>query len=279
MRDWKSSIPITVVGCIALSRRARIEAALDGNADILWCESFAGVTSACAAGRRPTVVILDARDPAGVAAGTVAATLANISPETTVVLYATHQEIVAGALSSPAITELLVAGDSDGRFFVRTIMLNAVKRIAANRVVRGLASRVPGSILPFAESAVRQPSIATVEAVAQHLGVHRQTLATWCRKENFMRPEELLVWCRVLLVGAMLEQTDHSVATLAVDFDFPSPVALRNQLKRYTGMTAQEIRSAGLDMLLQLFGSDVQRRRHRRHESAHLTHAVEQASF
>ena len=104
---------------------------------------------------------------------------------------------------------------------------------------------------------VRPAGVDQPVRVAQH----RQTAAVWCRKERFLRPEELLIWSRLLLVAVLLEQTDLPAGTIAQDLDFPSAVSLRNQLKRYTGLTALEIRDAGLEAVLAVFDREVERAR------------------
>ena len=69
------------------------------------------------------------------------------------------------------------------------------------------------------------------------------------------------MWCRLLLVAAILDQTNYPVSSLAIDLEFPSVISLRNQLKRYTGLTGQEIRLAGFDTVLQRFDERIARAR------------------
>lgn len=255
--ELKSASPVSVIGCVAALRQARIEAALDGAARCEWFGSFDDV---CAALSTPRVaaVILDARDASGAVAPTVASRMATRSPATAIVLYATSAELAGGALSSPAFADVLVAGESDVKIYIRSVLLNAVNRLAAERVVAALRARLSASLATFAESAVRHPGCASVGRLAEHLGMHRQTAGVWCRKERMLRPEELLMWCRVLLVAAVLEQTERSVSDIAMDLEFPSTVSLRNQLKRYVGMTALEIRAAGLDAVVGVFDQRIE---------------------
>lgn len=249
------------MGCVPAYRRRRIEVAIGDDARIEWHDSFTAIANAVARIDRAAIVILGVRDSDGMMAGTFAAVLAARPKVAAVVLHATHQEMTGGALSTGAITDVLIADETDRPLFVRSVLLNARKRIAAARVAIALRTRMSGCLALFAETALRHPSCATVEAVSRRLGVHRQTAASWCRQEKFLKPEELLMWSRVLLVAALLEETDRSAAALACDLEFPSPVSLRNQLKRYTGMTALEIRAAGLDAMLEIFDREVASRR------------------
>lgn len=245
--------PRVVAACVAPHRRKAIESALQGVALVEWHESLAALTAALGRANRIAVVILEARDSFGAVAGPTASAIAARCPAMCIVLYATQQEILAGAVGSAAITDVLIVGATDRKVFVRSVVLGGVKRAAADRVVVLLRARVNASLSTFTEAAVRYPSCATVESLCDYLALHRQTVAQWCRKDRFLRPEELLMWCRLLLVAAILEQTDVSVNTLANDLEFPSVASLRNQLKRYSGMTALEVRAAGLDALVQVF--------------------------
>ena len=256
-----------VVGCIAAARRRRVEQALAGVARPEWHESFAAMSQALARSPLRAVVLIDAADPTGAAAGPFASGIAAGSPDTPIVLYATQRELLSGALSSPGFTDLVIVDETDATLLLRGILLRAVHRVAAERVARALRERLSPPLATFADAALRNPSCGTVELLADRLGVHRQTIAGWCRRENSLRPEELLMWCRVLLASAVLTRSDRSVSAIAMDLDFPSPVSLRNQLKRYTGLTAMEIRAAGLDRVMALFDRAVEDARGRRPEA------------
>lgn len=250
-----------LIGCLDATRRKRIESALSGVVRMHWHASFGELRQALATSTSAAVVMVGARDGDGVPAGPVANHIARAAPRTAIIMYASHHEVVGGVIDSPAFTDLIIAGETDGKVFVLDIVLNAVKRMGADHVSARLRERLSPALATFADAAVRYPSCATVEALAERIGVHRQTAASWCRKERFLRAEELLIWSRLLLVAVLLEQTDLPAGTIAQDLDFPSAVSLRNQLKRYTGLTALEIREAGLDAVLAVFDREVERAR------------------
>lgn len=260
------TVPLSqpVVACVAPHRRKRLEVALRGAADVTWHDSFADLIVGLVAGKEAVVAIVDAWDSQGRSAGVVATEIARVSSRTSVVLYATQDEVARGAITSPAITDLIVAGETDSPAMVQSIVLDVSKRRAADRVVAALRPRMSESLGAFAEWAVRYPQYNTVETLATQIGIHRQTAAVWCRKDRLLRPEELLMWSRLLLVAAILERTSFSVATLATELDFPSVIALRNQFKRYTGMTPLESRQAGFEAVLKRFDDQVARERRQR---------------
>src|ERR1044071_10432586 len=119
---------------------------------------------------------------------------------------------------------------------------------------------LPERLVPFAEAAVRNPAKGSIGAISQHLNVHRQTPNTWCKKERYLRPEELLVWCRLLLVASMLELTSRTLDSIAIELEYASSTSLRNQLKNYTGMTATQIRAMGLGAVINVFTGRVAQR-------------------
>ena len=55
-------------------------------------------------------------------------------------------------------------------------------------------------------------------------------------------PSELWAWSRVLLAARYLEVACRSVEWVALTVGYPSANALRNALKRYTGLVPSELR-------------------------------------
>ena len=247
--------PARVAACVAAHRGKRLTSSLTGVADVEFHETFDAMLAAMSP-EEESVVVLAARDARGSAAAHAIPVIESRLARCPVILYVAAEEL-GGALASAGVADLILADETDRPEVIRSVVIGAIQRISADRVVSALKQRLSGAVAVFAETAVRYPSCTTVEAVADHLGVHRQTPPTWCRNHSHLRAEELLVWSRLLLVSAMLEQTERSVASLAVDFDFPSTVALRNQLKRYTGFTAQEIRAEGLKAVLTVFDDEI----------------------
>ena len=249
----------TIAACVTQRRRLRLEQALAGVANLAFVDSFERLAGRITA-ERPRLVILDARDAFG---WSVETTLNVLEPfhGCAVLIYASSDEIASGALARCAVADVIIADITDSPALVRSLVIKAIMRLSADRVVMALNRRIAGPLAIVVETAVRFPACATVEAIAERIGVHRQTLALWCRSANHFHPEELLVWCRLLLVSALLETTGYSLQAMATTLGFPSVVALRNQLKRYTGLRAMEIRDAGLDAILARF--DANEREHR----------------
>lgn len=238
--------------CVGAARRRRLSEALGGWVAIEPHDSFAALEHALAAGAPPAFVIIESRDALSCEPRGLLQRIAGRPERPPVVLYGVADEL-PGVMTSEAISDIIVVDRTDKPEMLRLLARRLMIRGAAEKVVVELRRRLSAGVANFAEAAVRHPDCTSVQAVSDRLGVQRQTLALWCRKERGLHPEEIIVWARLLLIGAALEDTGCSATRLADDLHFPSVVALRNQLKRYTGLTAQEVRAAGFDRLLAQF--------------------------
>ena len=79
--------------------------------------------------------------------------------------------------------------------------------------------------------------------MARALGVHRKTLANHCRAEGFAPPGTVVAWCLILLTTALLATPGITVERIAMQLNFPSGTALRNMLKRHTGLRPIDLRT------------------------------------
>jgi transcriptional regulator GlxA family with amidase domain len=128
----------------------------------------------------------------------------------------------------------------------RAVLEAARRECAAEWVMQQLAECVPAALHRIVESILTAPaSITSIQALADALGVHRKTLFNRCESAAFLAPAELLAWSRLALVGYLLETTGVTVERIAIELSYPSATALRNTVRRYTGLTASEVRVRG----------------------------------
>ena len=232
---------------------------------IRWFSSFVDLREALEIEiQRVIVAVVDMTDPTGASAHGFTRALAEQYPGIGVVVYrrmVADSEADVCQLGAAGVHDILLDGLTDEGFIARSIVLAACRRGAADLVMQELKKVLPERLRPFAEVVVRNPGTSSIASVSHHLNVHRQTPNTWCKKERYLRPEELLVWCRLLLVAAMLELTSRTLDSIALELDYASATSLRNQLKNYTGMTATQIRAAGLSAVMSVFIGRVAQRR------------------
>ena len=148
--------------------------------------------------------------------------------------------VIAGA------HQLVFEGMHDTAAIIAAAVEHARAEGAADLVFRDMALLVPPALHSIVMAVLGRPDVlTTVQELSIFLGVHRRTLLNRCTKERFLQPAELITWCRLAVVSHFLERTGATVESLALKFGFPSHTALRNLIKRYTGMRATEIRSHG----------------------------------
>lgn len=261
---FERNLPL-VFGCVADPlRRRKIEGAFRDEAAVRWFLSFSALGEALESeGRRVLVTVLDAHDPTGAALRRFAPTLSRQFPGVAVVAYGheRHQPDDLSELAKAGVHDVLIEGVTDQGVIARAVVLDACRRAAADVVLRELRKILPARLAPFAEAVVRNPEKGSVEKIANHLGVHRQTPNRWCKSERYLRPEEVLIWSRLMLVATMLELPSRTLESIAVDLDYPSATSLRNQLKSYTGMTATQVRANGGSAVVNAFMGRVEQHR------------------
>ena len=144
------------------------------------------------------------------------------------------------------VHELVFRGVDDSGVVLRSVLGSATHACAADAILADLLPILPPPLHPFAQFCISNPQSAhTVSQVANALGVNRKTLVNYCARAHLPPPASLLAWCRLLVAAHYLVTTPRTVEKIALQLDFPSDTALRNMIKRYTGVRAQELRNRG----------------------------------
>ena len=241
--------------------RARVTAGTRGVARVVFCETVVevhrAVESAWSGGTRVGAVIVEPRDSAGAPCDALIATLRRRAPAVPVLAYCSptasgSADILAAARAG--VSGLLLRGHDDVGIALRSALASAGDDCAARHIMRELGVVVPAGARPIVEHCVLHArSALTVSGIARALGVHRKTLVNRLAAARLPGPQTVVGWSRLLLVGHALEEPGLPVERIALDFDFPSATALRNMLKRYTGLRPAEVReNGGLSCVLHL---------------------------
>ncbi len=150
------------------------------------------------------------------------------------------------ALASAGVHQFVFVGVDDDGIAFRAVLLAARQQCAAENVMQELGPVVPSTLHAIVEAALGRPDvITTVSSLAGSIGVTRGTVFNRCARAWSLKPEELLVWVRLALVAYFLETTGNTIESIASQLSYSSDTALRNTMKRYCGIRASEIRSAG----------------------------------
>lgn len=81
--------------------------------------------------------------------------------------------------------------------------------------------------------------------LAQATQMHERTLRKYCDRHRLPSPQWIIGWARCLLAAYYLEESGRPVQAVAEVLHFNSAVLLANHLRRYTGLTATELRRCG----------------------------------
>jgi AraC-like DNA-binding protein len=166
------------------------------------------------------------------------------------------------SLAAAGVHQFVFEGDDDAGAAFRLVLEAAKRECAADCVMRRLAPVIPQALHRMTEAILTGPAAVTsIQALANELGVHRKTIFNRCSAAACISPAELLAWSRLALVGYLLETTGCTVERIAGELAYPSVTALRNSIRRYTGLSATAIRAgAGLSVIVDAIGRRIQAR-------------------
>lgn len=249
-----------VLCCVPEARaKSRVQSALRGHATIEWFDTFADVRRAITRDGRAMTVVIGMSDGRGGTALSFTEAVRADSVGTSIVvccsLDAGNQQPIS-ELAAAGVHDILFTGVNDDGHTARMVIFSACLGGAADLVMNALRPTIPAGLVRFVDVAVRRPrELRRVAEVADALNVPRQTIGRWCRGNEYLRPEELLVWTRLFLVAALLETTERTLESIASELRYGSPTALRNRLREYTGLTSTQVRDGGLRAVLGIFAS------------------------
>jgi AraC-like DNA-binding protein len=197
----------------------------------------------------PIGVLLEPHDVAGRPSAGLARQIATLFPHVPVIGYcqagAEHSHEILD-LANAGVSELLFKRFDDGDAAIRAVLASARQVRAAEVVFAAIEGLTGPNTRPIVRYCLSYPTAArSVDAVARALGVHRKTLVNRCAAEGMPAPSALVGWCQLLLVGYYLGASHITVQSITQQLDFPSATALRNLLKRYTGLRPRDVRAAG----------------------------------
>jgi AraC-like DNA-binding protein len=153
------------------------------------------------------------------------------------------------------VHELVFAGIDDSAIVLRHALQRASRRCLAEEVMHNLSAVLPSEAIPLVRYCLEHVNETPgVDEMSAALGVHRRTLVKRMRSAMLPPPSELWAWSRLLLAARYLESPGRSVDWIAATTGYPSANALRNSLKKYTGLVPGELRSdSGFARVLVIF--------------------------
>ena len=176
-------------------------------------------------------------------------------------LTAAHMKRIPGLVRAGA-DEVLLGGVDDTRAALQRLLLHAASTRSGDGALEALRGVVPDAAEPvLAYCLTHADRPLTVDEMARGLGVHRKTLCNRTLAAGLPAPSVLISWCRLLHAARLLDDAERSVERIALLLGFGSGTALRNMLRRYTGLRPTELRRrGGPRVILALFEKQVTER-------------------
>ena len=246
--------------------RARVKRAMAGG-DVRFVGRGEEVLELVASGTARTVLV-SSRDQDGSATAPLVRRLREGFPSTVIVGYCEYGRSDADipSLVRAGVDDIVFRGAEDIRLVLPEVLARAEQHTVATIVLAELRDSVPAIahaiLVHFLEHAGDPP---TVSSAAGALGLHRKTLVNRMAKAQLPPPSVLAAWARLLAAARLLEDPGRSVEQTAHLLNYESPNALRNMLKRHTGLRPLEVRAnGGLHCVLELFRGALARGRSER---------------
>jgi len=125
----------------------------------------------------------------------------------------------------------------------------------AELVVQRAAPYVSRSVQELIRLCVTHAQTLTgVDSAAAMMHRTRKTVSNWLRDERLPPPHRIVGWSRLFLAIKLLEGSSEPIERVARELRFMSGTALRNMLRRYTGLGPEYLRThGGFDLVLDKF--------------------------
>lgn len=220
--------------------RARLESAMRSRARIVAVESTRAAEQVlAAASSRPTAAVLSATDAGGRNCLPLVRKLTQLRPAVPVIGYCSAEGVASRdvvTLVRAGVHDVMFRGIDDQGRAVRRFVDTAATTCGVDEILRTVTPGLHPALLPFVRYCLEHPQVTSVAGVADALGVHRKTLFVHCRDACMQPPSIIMMWCRLLLAAHLLATSLRTVEGVARDLGFASATALRNVMKRYTGL-------------------------------------------
>ena len=228
-----------------LGDQARLRGALRGTGELLPCQSANDVLSALA-DRSAVAVVVAAYGPSVAEGIALTRVMRARHPSVPVLVYydALHtnpRELLAFFQAGAA--EIVQTGNDDLRRVFASVLASAGHRVKARQMLDQLNPLLEAQARPLFEYLLEHGDTPlSIEQAASSVGLARRTLEKRLASIGYPSPETLIGWCRLLLAAHLLEDQARTYDEVALQLSFPSGMALRSMLKRYTGVSGRAAR-------------------------------------
>jgi AraC-like DNA-binding protein len=158
-------------------------------------------------------------------------------------------------LASLGVQAVVTRDEDDGLAQFSQALETTLTQTVASEIVDKLRELVPVHLLHVVRQLVSHSARPLDPgAFAKLVHRHPNTVREQLRAAGLPPINKMIVWSRLFHAASLLADGRRSVENVAHALGFPTPAALRNQLKRYAGMTPNQVRlGGGVPALVELF--------------------------
>ena len=241
--------------------RARLVEALRHQGSVRFCDDAHELLAMLEHGLAAAAVV-DKRDAQGDSTLAVVRRIRTAYAGVPVVLYCTltaeaSRDVLEFARAG--VNDIVFRGLDDVRVALRAAIHAAVDHSAAEWTLAELEPLMPSNVSSIVRYCVENGRRNVgVEDVALALSVTRKTLVNRLKAAGYPSTSSLIAWGRLLRAARLLNDPGRSAEQVALLLGFANGSALRNMMKRYTGLTTTEVReNGGLRCVLRAFKSEL----------------------
>lgn len=166
-----------------------------------------------------------------------------------VVVCTVRPNTTAGAIKAAwnaGVSAVALHPHDDVLLAVRRSLRDAMLNVASRSAMTKLAPHASAPGRRIVRCCLRRAHRgATVSLIASALGMSRRTLERQCRRAVLPLPEELIGWCRLLMVEEITRGQHGMLERVSKVFGFQGAADMRTKLKRRTGLTLHQVRDLG----------------------------------
>lgn len=225
--------------------QARLRGALRGSGELLPCQSANDVLSSLT-DRGAVAVVVTAYGPTVAEGIGLTRAMRARHPGIPVLvcydaLHTNPRELLAFFQAGAA--EIVQTASDDLRRVFASVLASAGHRVKARQMLDQLNPLIAAQARPLFEYLLEHGDAPlSIEQAASAVGLARRTLEKRLAGLGYPSPETLIGWCRLLLAAHLLEDQGRTFDEVALQMSFPSGMALRSMLKRYTGVSGRAAR-------------------------------------
>ncbi|WP_353269289.1 helix-turn-helix domain-containing protein [Gemmatimonas sp.] len=151
-------------------------------------------------------------------------------------------------IGAVGVADVVVLNDDFTADLLRTRLERAAAESVASRLGRACAHLLSDEWVTLFKVALRlAQGPITLPDLATAAGLHERSLRKYCDRAGLPSPQWVIGWARALTAAHYLDEPGRTLVSVSHLLAFPSPSALQNLIRRYTGASPSTLRERGAE--------------------------------